>query len=104
MSTNHHSKNGDLATSEDKSIKIWNVYSGSLKLELTDHSDSILEILELSNGWLASASRDKTVKIWSLTRRNLVKTFEGHTDSVISLKQLENGYLASCSHDNTIKI
>lgn len=56
---------GDLISgSFDGKIKIWNPYSGSLKLTVNQHSSSVRQLLILPNGKLVSASNTE-ILIWS---------------------------------------
>ena len=75
------------------------------KCELTLKShNSIYDIIELSDGNLASCSSDNTIKIWSLSSEQCLYTLLGHKSTVWSLCQLFDGRLVSCSDDMTIKI
>jgi len=43
------------------------------------HTNLMLWVGQLSNGWLASASRDQTIKIWNAESGECVNTLTGHT-------------------------
>ncbi|RMZ98100.1 serine threonine kinase, partial [Brachionus plicatilis] len=76
MTLNNHSQrvrtlvvlqNGDLASgSEDRTIKIWNLENGSVKMTLKNHSSWVRTLAVLQNGDLVSGSEDSTIKIWNL--------------------------------------
>ncbi|GFZ92953.1 WD40 repeat domain-containing protein [Okeania sp. KiyG1] len=52
--------------SEDKTIKIWDLATGSLKNTLTGHTWVVTSIAISSDGQtIVSGSDDKTIKIWS---------------------------------------
>jgi WD40 repeat protein len=56
---------GDFASgSDDKTIKIWDSLTWSLKRTLTGHSNWVYSLAVLQKGDLASGSSDKTIKIW----------------------------------------
>ena len=68
------------------------------------HINSIYDVIELSNGNIASCSSDNTIKIWCLSSEQCLQTLEGHKGTVLSLCQLKDSRLVSCSEDKTIKI
>ena len=72
--------------------------------QLSGHTNWILSLAVMSNGWLASGSFDSNINIWDLEQRRLIKTLRGHTSVVTSLKALSNGNLVSCSNDDSIKV
>jgi WD40 repeat protein len=54
-----------LATSQDKTIMIWNLLTGELLCNLRGHSGSVRTLSFSTNGrLLASGSYDKTIRIW----------------------------------------
>lgn len=56
---------GIVSTSNDRTIKIWNVQSGELLRTLTGHKDWVLAIASSPRDRsLVSSSKDKTIKIW----------------------------------------
>ncbi|MGZ6330320.1 MAG: putative nucleotidyltransferase substrate binding domain-containing protein [Parachlamydiaceae bacterium] len=87
----------------DKTIKVWDLQSGSCLKTLND-PDSVLALAVLNDGTLASGSADRTIKVWDLQIGACLKTLEGHTKPVSSLALLGDGSLASGSWDNTIKV
>ncbi len=85
---------GNLASSsDDLTLKIWNLKTGSLLFTLIDHTDVVWSLAALANGNLASGSKDTTVKIWNPNVGSLLYTLYGHTDLVYSLTTLSNGNL-----------
>lgn len=76
---------------------------------LKGHSWSVLSLLLLHDGKLASASTDKTIKIWDISINSKqmntpICTLKGHTESVYSIIQLSDKQLVSSSKDKTIKV
>lgn len=95
------------AGSLDKSVRVWDVRSGTLVARLDGidgHKDSVYSVAFGPDGeTLVSGSLDKTIKMWQLSPDNrgmmgggmirsgrLMKTFEGHkvSDSPRSRKPL----------------
>ena len=82
---------------------------------LIGHSWSVLSLIQLKDGNIASSSSDRTIKIWNIKINNLnnnelinipLCTIKGHSNSICSLLQLtkgSNNYLISGSKDKTIK-
>ncbi|KAG7483654.1 hypothetical protein MATL_G00040720 [Megalops atlanticus] len=66
-------------------IKIWDVYTGKLLLNLLDHTDIVRDLAFAPDGslMLVSASRDRTLRVWDLKDDgNMVKVLRGHQNSV----------------------
>ncbi|XP_035242506.1 WD repeat and SOCS box-containing protein 1 [Anguilla anguilla] len=66
-------------------IKIWDVYTGKLLLNLMDHTDIVRDLTFAPDGSLVlvSASRDKTLRVWDLKDDgNMVKVLRGHQNWV----------------------
>ena len=92
--------NGKLAScSQDKTIKVWNLDTGTCSEKLEWHSSCLLL---LKNGHLAVGSLEKVIQIWSNNRP--YKILKGHTSPVDRLKELDTGELISFSTDFAIKI
>uniref|UniRef100_A0A3P9KLQ4 WD repeat and SOCS box containing 1 n=1 Tax=Oryzias latipes TaxID=8090 RepID=A0A3P9KLQ4_ORYLA len=88
----HHFKFGQnhllLATGLNNGrIKIWDVYTGKLLLNLMDHTDVVRDLTFAPDGslMLVSASRDKSLRVWDLKDDgNMVKVLRGHQNWVYS--------------------
>jgi WD40 repeat protein len=63
-------KKGHMASSsQDMSIKIWNYENkngAALLATLKGHTDTVMSLVLMSDGFLSSASLDRTVKTWNL--------------------------------------
>ncbi|RKU27712.1 hypothetical protein C6497_10845 [Candidatus Poribacteria bacterium] len=64
----------------DKTIRIWDVNSGTIKATLTGHKGQVTSVdFNLNGDMLASGSWDSTVMLWDVATQNLKATFKGHT-------------------------
>lgn len=72
--------------SADRTIKIWDVASGRLKLTLTGHIEQIRG-LAVSNRhtYMFSAGDDKMVKCWDLEQNKVIRSYHGHLSGVYCL-------------------
>jgi hypothetical protein len=71
---------------------------------LYDHDDTVISLLKLSNGMLASGSDDTTIKLRDpKDNYKVVRTIETGS-KVYPLLQLSNGMLVSGHHDNSFKV
>ncbi|VDP20533.1 unnamed protein product [Soboliphyme baturini] len=95
---------------ENGNIRIYNVSSGELLIELLDHSDSIRG-LSFSPGncsILLSCSRDSTLKLWDMADQgNMFQTLKGHVQhtEVLCCAWSHSGkYIASGGTDKQLII
>ena len=86
----------------DKTVRVWDLATGSLRLTLEGHTESVRVVAFSPNGSLASGSYDATVRIRDPTFGTLLKTFDGHSDGIFGLAFSSVGLLASASRDGTI--
>ncbi|KAE8714207.1 Protein pleiotropic regulatory locus 1 [Hibiscus syriacus] len=72
--------------SADRTIKIWDVASGRLKLTLTGHIEQIRGLAVSSkHTYMFSAGDDKQVKCWDLEQNKVIRSYHGHLSSVYCL-------------------
>ncbi|TKR63570.1 hypothetical protein L596_027383 [Steinernema carpocapsae] len=95
-------------TSDDKSIKIYNV-ADNFKLEktiTTSHKNGISDLIwSPDQKRLATCSDDTTIRIWEVLNGRCVKTLKGHSNYVISIAFDPQGkLLASGSFDESARL
>ncbi|KAL3651939.1 hypothetical protein CASFOL_004941 [Castilleja foliolosa] len=72
--------------SADRTIKIWDLASGRLKLTLTCHIDQVRGLaISSKHTYMFSAGDDKLVKCWDLEQNKVIRSYDGHLSSVYSL-------------------
>jgi WD40 repeat protein len=89
--------------SEDHSIKIWHLSTGTLVRTLS-HSNGVTAVAISSDGQtLVTGSRDSTIKIWHLSTGTLVRTLS-HSRPVASVAISRDGQTLVSGSSDTIKI
>ncbi|RMZ90366.1 hypothetical protein DV736_g2391, partial [Chaetothyriales sp. CBS 134916] len=70
----------------DRTIKIWDLASGNLRLTLTGHISAVRG-LAISNRhpYLFSCGEDKMVKCWDLETNKVIRHYHGHLSGVYTL-------------------
>ena len=92
------------SSSEDRTIRLWNIITGNLINTLTDQSSYVRGLTTVSSNIIASACVDKTIKIWNTTNGSLINTLSGHTSAILlAIDMLNNNVLVSGSQDQTIR-
>jgi hypothetical protein len=89
----------------DRAIRVFEVETGKLLVQIEDHADWIFAIAFSADGKrLASASRDKTCKLFDLDRKESLITFPGHAQPVCAVAFAPDGKaVASGGEDNRIR-
>ncbi|XP_050216982.1 protein pleiotropic regulatory locus 1 isoform X1 [Mercurialis annua] len=72
--------------SADRTIKIWDIGSGRLKLTLTGHIEQVRGLaVSQRHTYMFSAGDDKQVKCWDLEQNKVVRSYHGHLSGVYCL-------------------
>ncbi|KAI4288135.1 MAG: hypothetical protein L6R35_002601 [Caloplaca aegaea] len=70
----------------DRTIKIWDLASGSLRLTLTGHISTVRGLAVSSrHPYLFSCGEDKMVKCWDLEQNKVIRHYHGHLSGVYTL-------------------
>ncbi|KAF2721604.1 WD40 repeat-like protein [Polychaeton citri CBS 116435] len=94
------------SASWDRTVKIWDVSSGTCLQTLEGHSGRVTSVVfSPDSRLLVSASLDCTVRIWDASSSVCLQTLEGHSDGVASVAfSPDSKLLASTLGDRTVKI
>ncbi|KAF3613585.1 Protein pleiotropic regulatory locus 1 [Capsicum annuum] len=72
--------------SADRTIKIWDLASGRLKLTLTGHIEQVRGLaVSDKHTYMFSAGDDKLVKCWDLEQNKVIRSYHGHLSGVYCL-------------------
>jgi WD40 repeat protein len=95
-----------VSSSWDKTLKIWDTFTGMQRKVLKGHTDSVSGCAVSPDGrWIVSSSFDHTLKVWDATTGTERKVLKGHTDSVSGCAVSPDGrWIVSSSFDHTLKV
>ncbi|KAF9351705.1 hypothetical protein BGX34_000412 [Mortierella sp. NVP85] len=103
-----YSPTGDqIATSsEDKTIRLWDVGTGTCRHILTGHVSAVWGVaFSLKGDRLVSTGIDETVRIWDVESGTCIQTLVGHTRPVMAAEYSpKGGQIASASKDCTVRL
>jgi len=69
--------------SADKTVKVWDLASGTLKITLTGHISSVRGVaVSERSPYLFSVGDDKLVKCWDLEVNKVIRHYHGHLSGV----------------------
>ena len=70
----------------DRTIKIWDIATGNLKLTLTGHISTVRGLaVSPRHPYLFSCGEDKKVKCWDLEANKVIRDYHGHLSGVYTL-------------------
>uniref|UniRef100_A0A3Q3F5B6 Pleiotropic regulator 1 n=1 Tax=Kryptolebias marmoratus TaxID=37003 RepID=A0A3Q3F5B6_KRYMA len=92
--------------SADRTIKIWDLASGKLKLSLTGHISTVRGVAVSSRSpYLFSCGEDKQVKCWDLEYNKVIRHYHGHLSAVYDLDlHPAIDVLVTCSRDASARV
>ncbi|XP_034043304.1 LOW QUALITY PROTEIN: pleiotropic regulator 1 [Thalassophryne amazonica] len=92
--------------SADRTIKIWDLASGKLKLSLTGHISTVRGVAVSDRSpYLFSCGEDKQVKCWDLEYNKVIRHYHGHLSAVYDLDLHPTlDVLMTCSRDATARV
>ena len=85
--------------STDKTIKIWDINSEKILINLEGHIFTVINIIQLKNEKLISCSYYNSIKSWNLNNEIYELSLLEHTSAVWSICQLCDGKLISVGWD-----
>ncbi|XP_077984126.1 pleiotropic regulator 1-like [Glandiceps talaboti] len=92
--------------SADRTIKIWDLASGKLKLSLTGHVSTVRGLAVSSRQpYLFSCGEDKQVKCWDLEQNKVIRHYHGHLSACYALDLHPTiDVLCTSSRDSTVRV
>lgn len=92
--------------SADRTIKIWDLPSGRLRLTLTGHISTVRGIaISERHPYMFTVGEDKTVKCWDLEQNKVIRNYHGHLSGVycVSLHPTLD-VLMTGGRDSTVRV
>ncbi|XP_072320179.1 pleiotropic regulator 1 [Eucyclogobius newberryi] len=92
--------------SADRTIKIWDLASGQLKLSLTGHISTVRGVaVSTRSPYLFSCGEDKQVKCWDLEYNKVIRHYHGHLSAVYDIDLHPTiDVLVTCSRDASARV
>ena len=93
----------DASGNQDKTIRLWDVETGTIRRTLPAQKNEILCVAFSPDGKVLAASQDKIIHLWDIETYTVRRTLKGHTDWVRSVAFSPDGRtLVSGSQDGTL--
>ncbi|ORZ38681.1 WD40-repeat-containing domain protein [Catenaria anguillulae PL171] len=94
------------SASFDKSIKIWDGFTGGFLFALRGHVSAVYQVVFSADERLVmSASKDSTCKVWDMRTKKLKSDLPGHADEVYAADWSPSGERAvSAGKDRMVKV
>ncbi|CAM9452196.1 pleiotropic regulator 1 [Lampetra fluviatilis] len=92
--------------SADRTIKIWELATGKLKLSLTGHISTVRGVAVSSRSpYLFSCGEDKQIKCWDLEYNKVIRHYHGHLSAAYALDLHPTiDVLVTCGRDATARV
>ncbi|KNC55584.1 WD repeat-containing protein 5 [Thecamonas trahens ATCC 50062] len=102
----HSQHPSTLGGTADKTVRIWNVATGTLERVLEGHVMGVSDVAwDARSKYLVTASDDKTLKIWDVATGEMLKTLEGHVNYVFCCNfNPQSTLIVSGSYDESIRV
>nr|WP_298680611.1 caspase family protein [uncultured Treponema sp.] len=92
------------SSSEDKTVKIWEVETGRELRTLSGHSDEVYSVCYSPDGKYTASSSWDSIKLWEVATGECIKTLSGNGGAYSLCYSPDGRYVASGSWDKTIKL
>ncbi|MGD0950909.1 MAG: TIR domain-containing protein [Methanotrichaceae archaeon] len=94
------------SSSEDKTVKIWDLESGKCRATLKGHTNDVRSVGITPDGKrILSGSFDNTIRIWDAGAGREVAKLEGHTNGLLTVVALQdNARALSGGFDKTLRL
>ena len=90
-----------IASSSFWSVRFWDIEQGTEKFVLLGHSRDILNLININDTVIASASRDACIKLWDVNKKEEIFTVYS-SKSMCPIIQIDKGKFSFTSDDNRI--
>ncbi|KAF8975237.1 WD40-repeat-containing domain protein, partial [Cyathus striatus] len=92
--------------SDDRTVRVWNSYSGKLLNELNGHSHVVNSVAISQDGTtVVSGSDDRTIRVWNSHSGKLLNKPKGHSGGINSVAISQDGTtIISGSGDKTVSM
>lgn len=92
--------------SADRTVKIWDLASGRLRLTLTGHISTVRGIaISPRHPYMFTVGEDKTVKCWDLEQNKVIRNYHGHLSGVYCLSLHPSlDILMTGGRDSTVRV
>ena len=90
-----------IASSSFWSVRFWDIEQGTEKFVLLGHSRDIINLININDTVIASASRDSCIKLWDVNKKEEIFTVYS-SKSMCPIIQIDKGKFSFTSDDNRI--
>uniref|UniRef100_A0A8D8V4Z4 U3 small nucleolar RNA-interacting protein 2 n=1 Tax=Cacopsylla melanoneura TaxID=428564 RepID=A0A8D8V4Z4_9HEMI len=92
------------SSSNDRSIKVWNIEDYAYVETLFGHQSSITSLDILSkNRVISSGGTDKSIRVWKIQEESQL-VFNGHSRGIDMVKRVNDQQFVSCGEDGTLSL